>query len=54
MTPARPWRASGYESMSDVNTGTGPFPTAAQVAGGGYWEKSARPAPRRAIGSSWG
>jgi hypothetical protein len=26
--------------MSDVNTGTGPFPTAAQVAGGGYWEKS--------------
>lgn len=33
-------RVVGYESMSDVNTGTGPFPTAAQVSGGGYWEKS--------------
>lgn len=33
-------RVVGYETMSDVNTGTGPFPTSAQVAGGGYWEKS--------------
>lgn len=33
-------RVVGYESMSDVNTGTGPFPTAAQVSGGGYWEKA--------------
>lgn len=33
-------RVVGYESMSDVNTGTGPFPTAAQISGGGYWTKS--------------
>lgn len=33
-------RVVGYESMSDVNTGTGPFPTAAQMSGGGYWPKS--------------
>lgn len=33
-------RVVGYETMADVNTGTGPFPTAAQVSGGGYWEKS--------------
>lgn len=33
-------RVVGYESMSDINTGTGPFPTASQVSGGGYWEKS--------------
>lgn len=33
-------RVVGYETMSDVNTGTGPFPTAAQVSGGGYWGKS--------------
>lgn len=29
-------RIRGYETMSDVNTGTGPFPTDAQVSGGGY------------------
>lgn len=33
-------RVVGYESMSDGNTGTGPFPTAAQMNGGGYWPKS--------------
>lgn len=33
-------RVVGYESMSDVNTGVGPFPTAAQISGGGYWPKS--------------
>lgn len=33
-------RVVGYETMGDVNTGTGPFPTAVQQAGGGYWEKS--------------
>jgi hypothetical protein len=33
-------RVVGYETMSDVNTGTGPFPTAAQVSGGTYWPKS--------------
>lgn len=33
-------RIVGYETMSDVDTGTGPFPTAAQQSGGGYWAKS--------------
>lgn len=33
-------RLVGYESMSDVNTGLGPFPTAAQIGGGGYWPKA--------------
>ena len=33
-------RIRGYESMSDVDTGTGPFPTDAQVSGGLYWGKS--------------
>ena len=34
-------RVVGYETMSDMNTGVGPFPTSAQVLGGGYWPKSA-------------
>lgn len=33
-------RVLGYETMSDVSTGTGPFPTTAQMSGGGYWSKS--------------
>ena len=33
-------RVTGYESMTDVDTGAGPFPTAAQISGGGYWPKS--------------
>jgi hypothetical protein len=33
-------RVVGYETMSDVDTGTGPFPTEAQRAGGAYWPKS--------------
>lgn len=33
-------RVVGYESMTDVNTGTGPFPTTAQQSGGLYWAKS--------------
>lgn len=33
-------RVVGYETMSDVNTGTGPFPTASQQSGGDYWTKS--------------
>lgn len=32
------WR--GYESMSDINTGLGPFPTEAQLSGGCYVMKS--------------
>ena len=34
-------RVRGYESMTDVDTGTGPFPTEAQISGGGYLLKSA-------------
>lgn len=33
-------RVVGYESMTDVNTGLGAFPTPAQFSGGGYWAKS--------------
>lgn len=33
-------RVVAYETMSDVNTGTGPFPTSAQMSGGLYWPKS--------------
>lgn len=33
-------RVVGYESMIDIDTGVGLFPTAAQLAGGGYWAKS--------------
>lgn len=33
-------RVVGYETMSDINTGTGPFPTTAQISGGAYWPKS--------------
>lgn len=34
-------RVVGYETMSDVDTGAGAFPTAAQFSGGLYWGKSA-------------
>jgi hypothetical protein len=37
---ARLARVRGYESMSDVDTGTGEFPTDAQVSGGLYLGKS--------------
>ena len=33
-------RVTGYEAMTEVDTGTGPFPTTAQINGGGYWPKS--------------
>ncbi len=33
-------RVVGYETMSDVNTGSGAFPTQVQMPGGGYWVKS--------------
>lgn len=38
---ARYARAVGYEAMSDINTGTGLFPSSAQLNGGAYWQKSA-------------
>lgn len=33
-------RVASYENMTDVDTGTGPFPTAVQMSGGGYVHKS--------------
>lgn len=33
-------RVIGYESMTDVDAGTGPFPTNSLMSGGGYWHKS--------------
>lgn len=39
-TAAQMARVVGYESMGDVNTGSGPFPAPAQMSGGGYWSKS--------------
>jgi len=33
-------RVRGYESMTDVDTGNGPFPADTQMSGGGYWYKS--------------
>lgn len=39
-TTAEYARAIGYEKMTAVSTGTGPFPTSAQVSGGYYWGKN--------------
>ena len=39
-TVGRNARVVGYETMSDIDTGEGPFPTAAQLSGGGWWPKS--------------
>jgi len=39
-TVGRNARVVGYETMTDVDTGEGPFPTAAQLSGGGWWPKS--------------
>lgn len=33
-------RVVGYVTMSDIDTGTEPFPSVAQMSGGGYWCKS--------------
>lgn len=33
-------RVRGYETMTDVDTGTGPFPSDTQMSGGGYIHKS--------------
>ena len=38
-TVAQAARIVGYESMSDVDTGVGPFPTPAQMLGGGMWPR---------------
>lgn len=39
-TAAQNARVVGYESMTDVDTGRGQFPTAVQMAGGLYWPKA--------------
>lgn len=39
-TNAQNARVVGYETMSDINTGIGPFPASTQLSGGGYWIKS--------------
>ena len=39
-TAGRNARVVGYETMSDIDTGEGLFPTAAQLSGGGWWPKS--------------
>lgn len=40
-TGATTAQVRGYEAMTDVATGTGPFPTVAQLAGAGaFWSKS--------------
>jgi hypothetical protein len=33
-------RITAFETMTDINTGTGQFPTSAQQAGGLFWDKS--------------
>jgi len=33
-------RVVGFQTMSDISTGTGQFPTNTQVSGGNYWTKS--------------
>lgn len=45
-------RAIGYETMTDVNTGTNLFPTAVQLASGVFWSKASAAGPRRTI--LWG
>lgn len=37
---AQSMRVIGYESMTDVDTGTNLFPTTTQLSGGMYWHKS--------------
>jgi hypothetical protein len=39
-TAAKFARVVGFETMTAISTGTGNFPTAAQVSGGLYWPKS--------------
>lgn len=34
-------RVRGYETMSDIDTGTGMFPLNSQISGGWYWHKAA-------------
>ncbi|MBB5204398.1 hypothetical protein HNQ51_001712 [Inhella inkyongensis] len=39
-TAAQNARVRGFEAMTDVNTGTGPFPTDSLIPGGQWWAKS--------------
>lgn len=40
-------RVRGYEAMSDINTGTGPFPSVAQIAAPGLWWSKSSSATER-------
>lgn len=39
-TSATNARVVGYESMTDIASGVGPFPTVTQMSGGGWWPKA--------------
>lgn len=39
-TDATNARVRGFETMSTIDNGTGPYPTDTQISGGGYWRKS--------------
>lgn len=39
-TDTRNARVVGFENMTDISTGSGQFPTAAQLSGGGWWPKA--------------
>jgi hypothetical protein len=38
-TDGQVMRCVGYESMTDIDSGSGPFPAQQQIAGGGWWPK---------------
>ena len=53
-TSAPRWaRAVGYEAMTDVDTGTGKFPSDTQLAGGLYWHTSQAAASAAATPIPW-
>ena len=43
-------KVRGFENMSDVDTGTGPFPTLVELASGGFWSKSSA---ANAVANRW-
>lgn len=46
-------RVVGYESMSDIDTGTGAFPTAVQLSGGAYCHKSSTANSTTRVWRAW-
>ena len=43
-------KVRGFENMSGVDTGTGPFPTLVELASGGFWSKSSA---ANAVANRW-